>query len=127
MNTEERLVLDEVFERAIARIVQALVREGFTIRALNRGCLRRASIHAALLRYALLEASLPNQAFDIRDPSAHAGCRVCLAELTGSRTLVTVERPVAPHPLLASPLYVAGRVAKALRLVLRHGSTRAAA
>lgn len=119
MNSEERLVLDELFERAIARVVQALVREGFGIRALNRGNLPRASIHATWSRYALLEASLPQQALDICESSAHDGARLCLVELTGSRTLVTVERSVAPDRLLASPLCVAGRVAKALAPLAR--------
>jgi hypothetical protein len=120
MNSDERLVLDDSFERAVARVVDVCVREELTIRALNRGTLRRPSIHGSSLRYALLEASLPELPFDTSGMPGPPGCRLCLVELTGSRTLVTVERPLEPHPLLVSPLCVARRIAKALRLLVRH-------
>jgi hypothetical protein len=120
MNSEERLVLDDSFERAVARVVDACVREELTIRALNRGTLHRPSIHGGSLRYALLEASLPELPFDTSGMSGPPGCRLCLVELTRSRTLVTAEGPLEPHPLMVSPLCVPRRIAKALRLLVRH-------
>jgi hypothetical protein len=130
MDTEARLVLDEGFERAVARVVDALVNEGFTVRALDRGNHHRP-IHGGSLRYALLEAALPDPPVDRPSSGstspANSWCRLCLVEVTGSRTLVTVERPRAPYPLLASPARVAERVANALDLVMRHGSRLVAA
>jgi hypothetical protein len=129
MDTGARLVLDEGFDRAVARVVDAFVCEGFAVKALDRGT--RPAFHGGLLRYALLEAVLPDVPGDSRgsDPplSTHSGCRLCLVELTGSCTLVKAERPLVPHPLLVSPPLVAERVANALDLVMRHGSSLVAA
>ena len=42
MNTKERrIVVDETFERALSDVVDAFVREGFTIEALDGGDLRQ--------------------------------------------------------------------------------------
>jgi hypothetical protein len=131
MDSEARLVLDQGFERAVARVVDAFVCEGFTVRALDRGTLHRPAFHGGLLRYTLLDAVLPDAPADTRGsdptPSTQSGCRLCLVELTGSCTLVTAERPLVPHPLLVSPPRVAARVANALDLVMRHGSSLVAA
>jgi hypothetical protein len=131
MDTEARLVLDDGFERAVARVVDAFVCEGFTVKAFDRGNLHRAALHGGLLRYALLDAVLPDTPADTRGsdptPATQSGCRLCLVELTGSCTLVTAERPLVPHPLLASLPRVAERVANALILVMRHGSSVVAA
>jgi hypothetical protein len=131
MDTEARLVLDEGFDRAVARVVDAFVCDGFTVRALDRGTVRRPAFHGGLLRTTLIEAVLPDAPGDSRGtdptPSTQSGCRLCLVELTGSCTLVTAERPLVPHPLLMSPPRVAERVANALDLVMRHGSSLVAA
>jgi hypothetical protein len=131
MDSEARLVLDEGFERGVARVVDAFVCEGFTVRALDRGTLHRQPSYGGLLRYALIDAVLPDLPVDPRGvgptSSTHSGCRLCLVELTDSCTLVTAERPFVPHPLLASPPRVGERVANALSLVMRHGSSLVAA
>lgn len=131
MDSQARLVLDEGFERAVARVVDAFVCEGFTVRASDRGTLHRPACHVGLLRYALLDAVLPDAPVDTQGsdstPSTQAACRLCLVELTGSRTLITAEPPLVPRPLLASPARAAGRVANALRLAARHRSTLVAA
>lgn len=131
MDSEARLVLDEGFERAVARVVDAFVCEGFIVRALDRGTLSRPAFHGGVLRYALIEAVLPEAPGDGRGsdftPSTESGCRLGLVELTGSCTLVTAERPLVPHPLLVSPPRVAERVANALDLVMRRGSSLVAA
>jgi hypothetical protein len=131
MDTEARLVLDDGFERAVARVVDAFVCEGFTVKALDRGNLQRAAFHSGLLRYALLDAVLPDLSSDTRGSgpisSTQCGCRLSLVELTGSCTLVTAERPLAPHPLLAPLPRVAERVVNALILVMRHGYSMVAA
>ena len=130
MDSEARLVLDKGFERAVARVVDAFVGEGFTVRALDRGTLHRPAFDG-LLRYTLLDAVLPDAPADTRGsdptPSTQSGCRLCLVELTGSCTLVTADRPLVPHPLLVSPSRVAARVANAFDLVMRHGSSLVAA
>jgi hypothetical protein len=131
MDTAARLVLDEAFERAVARVVDGLVKESFAVRALDRGDLHRPAIQGGALRYALLEAALPDlpvgRASSGSTRPANSWCRLCLVEVNGSCTLVTVERPRSSYPLLASPARVAGRVANALRLAARHGSALVAA
>jgi signal transduction histidine kinase len=78
METEAGLVLDEGFDWRVARVVGSFVCEGFTVRALDRGTLRRPAFHGGLLRYALLDAMLPDVPVDNRRPdptlSTHSGC-----------------------------------------------------
>jgi hypothetical protein len=79
----------------------------------------------------VLDAELPDLPVDTRGVgpaiSTHSACRLCLVEETGSCTLVTAERPLAPHPLLPSLPHVAERMANALSQVIRHGSSLVAA
>ena len=133
MNTKERrIVVDESFERAVTAVVDAFVREGFTLEALDGGNLRPHTISGDRLRYALLEASLPELRFraagSCTTRSALLGCRLSLFELAGSCTLISVEPPLSPYPLLASLVpRLTERVSDALSLVLRRGSSLEAA
>jgi hypothetical protein len=133
MNMEERrLVLDESFERAVAAVLDAFLREGFTVEARDAGDLHDHAFAGDRLRYALLEASLPELSFRPPDAcaprSALLGCRLSLFELTGSCTLITAENPLGRYPFLASLVpRLNERVSDALRLMLRRGTDFAAA
>jgi hypothetical protein len=133
MNTDERrLVLDESFERSVARVLDAFLRAGFKVEARDAGDLHQRVIPGDPLRYALLEASLPELTF--RPPGSCStapgllGCRVTLFELTGSCTLVTAENPLGRYPLLASLVpRMTERVGAALKLMTHRGSNLEAA
>jgi hypothetical protein len=65
------------------------------------------------LRYAVLEATLPDLAFAtgrLRADSAPVlGCQVAVYELVGQCTMVTAASPVADHPQLARLMIRLGR------------------
>jgi hypothetical protein len=118
---ERRVVLDESFERAIVAVLDALMREGLKVHAIDAGDLHNHAAPGAPLRFAMLEASL----LDLRIPPApageeHLGCRLSVYELTGSCTLLTAEDPAARHPLAASlePRLIE-RIGNALRQITR--------
>ena len=132
MSTKERrIVVDESFERAVTDVVEAFAREGFSIEALDGGDLRQRTTPGERLRYALLEASLPELRFragGCTTPSALLACRVSLFELPGSCTMVSVEQPLSPYPLLAALVpRLAERVGDALKLALGRRSSLEAA
>ena len=133
MNIEgRRLVLDESFERAVAAVAGAFLREGFTVEPRDAGDLHDRAIPGDRLRYALMEASLPELSFRLPDScaarTALLGCRLSLFELTGSCTLITAENPLDRYPLLASLVpRLAERVGDALRLMSRRGTDLEAA
>jgi hypothetical protein len=107
MKTEERLILDCSFERAVEAVLDACLAEGFTIAPVCAGNLHRQSSSGRPLRYALLDATLPELSFNAVGTTTFTtptmfSCRVSLYELVGSCTLVTVERPVVRYPVIAS-------------------------
>jgi len=138
MGTDERrLILDRGFERAMETVLSAFIREGFSVKPLEAGDLHyreRASTCSGQttngsLRFALLEATLPELSFAALpgDAAALLGCRLTLFELTGSCTLLTAENPLTKYPLLASIVpRVADRVSRALRTVIGTGVLTAA-
>ncbi len=131
MNTAgRRLILDRCFDRALESVFDAFVREGFTVDLVAAGDLQRQTSRDVPLRYALLDATLPE--LDLRDaPSAQSptllGCRVSVFEMAGSCTLVTAENPIGGYPALASLVpRIAGRARHAMRLLSRVGTLNAA-
>jgi hypothetical protein len=122
---ERRLVLDEGFEQAITSVLDAFLCNGFCVEALDGGNLHRPTREGHSLRYALLGASLPELYFHAA-PDAQSyllGCRLSVYELTGSCTLVTVEKPLGTYPLLGAMVpRVTERIGDALRRVCRRGS-----
>jgi hypothetical protein len=137
MNTDERrLILDRGFERAIETVLSAFLSEGFSVKPLDAGDLHHrerpstCSGHTdGSLRFALLEATLPELSFAALpgDVPALLGCRLTLFELTGSCTLLTADNPLRKYPLLASSVpRIADRVSRALRTVIGTGVLTAA-
>jgi hypothetical protein len=130
MNPEvRRLILNCNFDRALETVLDACLEEGFTIAIAGAGNLHRCASRDRSLRYALLDATLP-------ELSSHAGtattptmlgCRVSLFEIAGSWTVFTVEIPVVRRPAIASPVpSVADRVAQIMRRLVDAGVLNAA-
>jgi hypothetical protein len=134
MNIDERrLILGRGFERAMETVLDAFLHEGFTVTPIDAGDLHHRSHHrtdpGCSLRYALLEATLP----ELKAPSSVAeaapppACRVSVFELNGACTLVTAENSLVRYPML-EPLArgAADRMASALRLIIRRDVSTAA-
>ena len=102
---DRRLVLDQGFDRSVETVLNAFLAEGFTIEPVDGGDLHSRCASVDRLRYALLEATLPELRFV---PSGCGGlpailaCRVTLFELTNTCTLVTASSPLQRYPTLAS-------------------------
>jgi hypothetical protein len=127
--SERRLILDRPFERAMETVLDAFLSQGFSVRPVDAGDLHQHERPGGPLRYAMLEATLPELAFRgfPADTPALLVCRLSLFELTGSCTLLTAENPVTRYPLLASMApRLADRVSSALRVVIRAGVLTAA-
>jgi hypothetical protein len=130
MNPDERrLILDRCFDRALDTVLEAFVVEGFTMTKVSAGDLHRCG-DGGPLRYALLEATLPELKFGAAATTtlqAVLGCQISLFELAGSCTLVTVQSPVGRYPLLATLVpRLNERVGDVLRSLLRAGTLHAA-
>jgi hypothetical protein len=129
---DRRLVVDQEFDRAVEVVLDGFLREGFTIRPVDGGDLHQRCAAGHTLRYAMLEASLPELAFvpgvGVESLAPILGCRISLFELTGSCTLVTVSNPLTRYPLLSSLVpRLTERLGGALRLVAVRGASLEAA
>jgi hypothetical protein len=107
MNTNNRrLIVDHSFDCTVETVIAAFLREGFTIRPVGAGDLRQHSAPGDALRYAVLEATLPELAFAAgrlrADFAPVLGCQVAVYELVGKCTMVTAASRVADYPQLAS-------------------------
>ena len=107
MNTNEwRLIVDSSFDCTVETLIDAFLREGFTIRPAGAGDLRQRSVPGESLRYAVLEATLPEFAFAARrlraDFAGVLSCQLAVYELVGKCTMVTAASPVDDYPQLAS-------------------------
>jgi hypothetical protein len=102
---DRRLVLGQGFDRAVETVLGAFLAEGFTIEPVDGGDLHNRGASVDRLRYALLEAMLPELRFVPtgcgRLPAILA-CRITLFELTNTCTLVTASSPLQRYPTLAS-------------------------
>ena len=57
-----RLIVDHSFDCTVETLIDAFLREGFALRELEAGDLRKHSTPSCALRYAVLEATLPKLA-----------------------------------------------------------------
>jgi len=117
---ERRLVLDLAFDEAIHIVLGAFVLEGFAVDPVDAGDLHRPAACGDRLRYASLRASLPELGMNVRPDWPPLECRLCLFELVGDCTLVTVKSPADDHSQLTSTRpRIAARIGDALRLLTR--------
>jgi hypothetical protein len=124
-----RFVLDRTFDQTIDTVLSAFLGEGFAIKPIDGGDLHRVS---GRLRYALLEATLPELKFLPSRPSEGVptllGCQISIFELAGSCTMITASSHLGRYPLLAALVpRLDDRVHGALSRVACQGSTLEAA
>lgn len=129
---DRRLVLDQGFDRAVESVLNAFLAEGFTIEPVDGGDLRNRCASVDRLRYALLEATLPELSFVPsgcgRGLPAILACRITLFELTSTCTLVTASSPLQRYPTLASLMpRLSERLGGALHTVVCRGADLEAA
>ena len=124
---DRRLVIDHGFDRSIEVVLDAFLCEGFTIRPVDGGDMHQRSIAGDPLRYALLDASLPELTFvpgeGAESLAAILRCRISVFELTGTCTLLTVSNPLTRYPLLSA---LVPRLTERLLRALRHVAVRSA-
>jgi hypothetical protein len=105
-SNDRRLIVNHSFDCTVETVIDAFLREGFTIRPVGAGDLRQNSAPGDTLRYAVLEATLPELAFAAgrrrADFAPVLGCQIAVYELVGKCTMVTAASPVAGYPQLAS-------------------------
>ncbi len=122
-SSERRLVLDRSFDEVVDQMLDAFIREGFSVRSLDGGDLGRgSSLSRASRRYAQLDVILPDLAASCAalhvDDHAIVGCRLALFELADSCTLLTAENPTGRYAALSGlASRVDDRMERALRLV----------
>jgi len=133
MNTNDRrFIVDHSFDRTVETVIDAFLREGFTIRPVGAGDLRQHSAPGGALRYAVLDATLPELAFAagrfLVDSAPVLGCQIAVYELVGKCTMVTAASPVADYPQLASLVpRLTVRLGSALCAITRAGARTEAA
>ena len=129
---DRRLIVDHRFDYTVETVIDAFLREGFTIRPVGAGDLRQYSAPGDPLRYAVLEATLPELAFAAGGRRAEfapmLGCQIAVYELVGQCTMVTAASPVADYPQLASLVpRLTDRLGSALRAITRTNAVTEAA
>ena len=62
---DRRLIVDHGFDCTVETVIDAFLREGFTVTPVGGGDLRQHSAVGDALRYAVLEATLPELAFAV--------------------------------------------------------------
>ena len=128
-SSERRLVLDRSFDEVVDQMLDAFIREGFSVRSLDGGDFGRgSSFSGARRRYAQLDVTLPDLASSCAalhvDDNAVVGCRLALFELTDSCTLLTAENPTRRYAVLSGlASKVDDRVERALRLLIHAHET----
>jgi len=129
---DRRLVVDQGFDRTVETVLQAFLNAGFSVTPIEGGDLHQKGGPSGRLRYALLEATLPELLF-VRSscwPESQPilGCRISIYEVTGSCSFVTTSNPLARYPLLASLVpRLSERTRSALGLVTLDGARLEAA
>jgi hypothetical protein len=127
MTSDRRLVVDQDFDRTVETVLDAFLNAGFSVAPIDGGDLHQKGESGGRLRYALLEATLPELSFVRaacrRDLPLILGCRISVYEVTGSCTFVTASNPLTRYPLLASLVpRLSERTRAALGLVALHGA-----
>jgi hypothetical protein len=96
---DRRLIVDHSFDRTVEAVIDAFLREGFTVTPVGGGDLRQHSAVGDALRYAVLEATLPVRTVDTgpwrADVTPVLSCQIAVYELVGKCTMVTATSPVA--------------------------------
>jgi hypothetical protein len=119
---ERRLLLDRTFDKTLQTVLDAFLYAGFTITPSEAGDLQAPPHPGPAMRYALLEATLPELSAPLGVATARPllSCRVSVYELNGSCSLVTAENRLVRYPLLASlATRIGDRTAAALRRIAR--------
>lgn len=120
---ERRLLLDRAFDNALESVLDGFLHEGFTLTTVDAGDLHGRSHPGHAMRYALLDAALPDLSPSTGVVTAAASlpsCRVSVFELNGSCTLVTAQNRFARYPLLARLSGAnSDRISDALQLIVR--------
>ena len=102
---DRRLIVDHGFDCTVETVIDAFLREGFTVTPVGGGDLRQQAAMGGALRYAVLEATLPEPAFDVgrrrADVMPVLSCQIAVYELVGKCTMVTATSPVAGRQELA--------------------------
>jgi hypothetical protein len=102
---DRRLIVDHSFDFTVETVIDAFLREGFTVTPVGGGDLRQDSAVGDALRYAVLEATLPELAFAgsrwRADCTPVLTCQIAVYELVGKCTMVTATSPVADRQELA--------------------------
>jgi hypothetical protein len=121
---DRRVVVGQSFDCTVETVIDAFLREGFTVTPVGGGDLRQHSDVGDALRYAVLEATLPERTFTgarcRADCTSMLSCQITVYELVGKCTMVTATSPVGDRQKHASLVpRLTDRVGKALRTVTR--------
>ena len=104
-SNERRLIVDHSFDCTVETVIDAFLREGFLVTPVGGGDLRQHSAVGDALRYAVLEATLPELANDVgrrrADVTPVLSCQVAVYELVGKCTMVTATSPIADRQEVA--------------------------
>jgi hypothetical protein len=127
-NQQRRIVLDRPFAEAAQLLLEAFAGQGFKLQSVDGGDLHEHTRPGVPLRYARLQALLPELTFvGARRQSHVLGCELSLFELAGCCTLVTIEGPLLHYPLLAALLpRMHARINAAMAALRRDGTVCAA-
>jgi hypothetical protein len=129
---DRRLIVDHNFDCTVETVIDAFLREGFTLTPVGGGDLRQHSAVGDAVRYAVIEATLPELTFDVgrgrADVTPVLSCQIAVYELVGKCTMMTVTSPVADRQELALLVQrLTDRVGSALCTITRaRASTHAA-
>jgi len=137
-----RLVVDRPFARTLWLVIEAFVREGFSVKSTDVAKMVRGMADRDLRRYILLEATHPDLTWKALKLDLDAGvlvpCHVAIYELGDGQTVVTVGDPLEAvtsltswretNPELAAVAEaIEDRVAHAVGTISRGGPCGAAA
>jgi hypothetical protein len=116
--------VDHGFDCTVETVIDAFLREGFTVTPVGGGDLRQQPAVGDALRSAVLEATLPELAHAVgrwrADVTPVLSCQIAVYELVGKCTMVTATSPVADRPELALlMLRLTDRVGSALCTITR--------
>lgn len=96
---DRRLIVDHGFDCTVETVIDAFLREGLTVTPVGGGDLRQHPPVGDALRYAVLEATLPELAVAVDRPRGDVApvlsCQIAVYELVGKCTMVTATSPVA--------------------------------
>ncbi len=129
---DRRLIVDHSFDCTVETVIDAFLREGFAVTPVGGGDLRQHSAVGDAVRYAVLEATLPELTFDVgsrrASPTPVLSCQIAVYELVGKCTMVTTTSPVADRQEVALLVpQLIDRVGSALSTITRARASSPAA